>query len=94
MAFSIYTQSKIAKIWQNYINDATKYFEEMKKIADKKIITQKDRKRAKIMLEIIIEEYKTLPISPLLPDFLKRKAKELQEKGKRVYERVFAKRDS
>jgi tetratricopeptide (TPR) repeat protein len=92
MAFSVYTQSKIAKQWQNYINDAIKYFKEIKQIANKDKITQKDKEKIKIMLEIIIEEYNTLPPSNLLPKNLKIKSRELHEKGKKLYVEVFEKR--
>lgn len=92
MAFSVYTQSKIAKEWQNYINDATNYFKKIEQIANKDKITQKDKQKVKIMLEIIIDEYKTLTPSRLLPETLKTKAKELYEKGKKLYAEVFTKR--
>jgi tetratricopeptide (TPR) repeat protein len=92
MAFSVYTQSKIAKQWQNYINDAIKYFKEIKQIANKDKITQKDKEKIKIMLEIIIEEYNTLPPSNFLPKNLKIKSRELHEKGKKLYVEVFEKR--
>ncbi|WP_096258136.1 hypothetical protein [Lebetimonas natsushimae] len=92
MAFTVYTQSKIAKQWQNYINDSIKYFKEIEQIANKNKITKKDKQKVKIMLEIIMEEYKTLPPSHLLPENLKIKAKEMYEKGKKLYVEVFGKR--
>jgi tetratricopeptide (TPR) repeat protein len=92
MAFTVYTQSKIAKQWQNYINDAIKYFKEIENIANKPNITKKDKLKVKVMLEIIMEEYKTLPQSKLLPKDLRIRAKELHEKGKKLYVEVFGKR--
>jgi tetratricopeptide (TPR) repeat protein len=92
MAFTIYMQSKIAKEWQNYINDAKEYFKKIEKIANKNKITKKDKEKVKIMLEIIMEEYMTLPPSHLLPKYLKKQAKEMYEKGKKLYVEVFRKR--
>ncbi|WP_024791312.1 MULTISPECIES: hypothetical protein [unclassified Lebetimonas] len=92
MAFTVYTQSKIANEWQNYINDAEKYFKKIEIIANKKNITKQDREKVKIMLEIIIDEYKTLTPSLLLPESLKEKAQKMYRKGKKLYENVFAKR--
>jgi tetratricopeptide (TPR) repeat protein len=92
MAFTVYTQSKIANEWQNYINDAEKYFKKIEIIANKKNITKQDREKVKIMLEIIIDEYKTLTPSLLLPESLKEKAQKMYRKGEKLYENVFAKR--
>jgi tetratricopeptide (TPR) repeat protein len=94
MAFTVYTQSKIAKEWKNYINDATNYFKKIKQIANKDKITKKDKQKVKIMLEIIINEYNTLTPSNLLPENLRKRAKEMQKKGKELYEEVFGKRGS
>jgi tetratricopeptide (TPR) repeat protein len=92
MAFTVYMQSQIAESWQNYINDANKYFKKIEEIANKNIITKKDKEKVKIMLKIIIDEYKTLKPSHLLPENLKLKAKKIYEKGRKLYEEVFAKR--
>jgi tetratricopeptide (TPR) repeat protein len=92
MAFTVYTQSQIAEKWQNYIDDCVKYFKKIEQIANKDKITKKDKERVKIILEIIMEEYKTLPSSTLLPKNLKIKAKEMYEKGKKLYVEVFGKR--
>jgi len=93
MAFTIYTQSKIAKEWQNFINDATKYFKKIEEIANKPTITKEEKEKVRIMLEIIMDEYKTLKDSPLIPQELKEKAKKLYLKAKEIYEKVFGKRD-
>ena len=89
MAFSIYTQSQIAKEWQNFINDAKKYFKEIEKIANKENITKKDKLKIKMMLEILIDEYKNLKPSLLISESLKEKAKKEYLKAKKIYEEVF-----
>ena len=89
MAFSIYNQSQIAKEWQNFINDVKEYFKKIKEISNKKNITKKDRLRIKMMLEILIDEYKTLRQSSLISESLKEKAKKEYLKVKKIYEKIF-----
>jgi len=93
MAFSIKTQSQISIKWQHFINDANDFFKKIEEIADKSNITQKDKLRVRIMLEILMGEYKTLTPSILLPKNLKEKAKEKYIKAKKLYEQLFEKRD-
>ncbi len=93
MAFTVYTQSQIAKEWQNFLNDADKYFKKIEEIANKDHLNDKERQRVKIMLEILLDEYKNLKPSLLISDDLKNKAKLQYEKAKKIYEKVFAKRD-
>jgi len=89
MAFTLKTQSSIAKEWQNFINDANNYFSEIEKIANKNYISKKDKLRVKMMLEVLIDEYKTLKPSLLLPDEVKKEAKEKYLKAKKLYEKLF-----
>jgi hypothetical protein len=93
MAFTVYTQSKIAQQWVNFLEDADKYFREIETIANKPKITDKEREKVKIMLEILIEEYKTLKPSLLIGEELKLKARQQYEKAKEIYEKVFTKRN-
>ena len=93
MAFTVYTQSQIAKEWQNFLSDADKYFKKIEEIANKDHLNDKERQRVKIMLEILLDEYKNLKPSLLISDDLKNKAKLQYEKAKKIYEKVFAKRD-
>ena len=91
MAFTIKTQSKIALSWQNFIDDFDKFFDKIQEIANKENITKKDKLRIKIMLEILISEYKTLKPSLLIPEKLKKEAKEKYQKARELYERLFKK---
>jgi tetratricopeptide (TPR) repeat protein len=93
MAFTVYTQSDIAKQWVGFLNDAEKYFKKIENIANKPVLTDKERQRVKIMLEILLDEYKNLKPSLLISDKLKKKAEKQYEKAKEIYEKVFAKRD-
>ena len=68
MAFTVYTQSQIAKEWQNFLSDADKYFKKIEEIANKDHLNDKERQRVKIMLEILLDEYKNLKPSLLISD--------------------------
>ena len=92
MAFSIYTQSQIAKEWQNFINDAKEYFKKIEEIANKENITKKDKLKIKMMLEILMDEYKNLTPSLLISESLKERAKKEYLKAKKIYEEVFNQR--
>ena len=89
MAFTVKTQANIAKSWQQFIDDSNRYFKKIEEIADKENITGKDKLRIKIMVEILINEYKTLKPSLLLPKDLKKKAQEKYIKAKKLYEQLF-----
>jgi len=92
MAFTLKVQSKIAKEWRQFIKDADDYFVKIENIANKPTVTKKDRLRVKMMLEILTDEYKTLKPSLLLPETLKKQAKEKYLKAKKLYEELFKKR--
>ncbi|MEO1927176.1 MAG: hypothetical protein ABGX26_00610 [Nautiliaceae bacterium] len=93
MAFTIYTQSKIAKEWETFLNDSNNYFKKIENIANKSHITLQDKQRVKIMLEILLDEYKNLKPSILIPKDLKLKAKQQYQKAREIYEKVFTKRN-
>jgi len=89
MAFTLKTQSSIAKEWQNFINDANHYFKEIEKIASKEYVSKKDKLRVKMMLEVLMDEYRTLKPSLLLPENIKKEAREKYLKAKKLYEKLF-----
>ena len=89
MAFTIYTQSQIAKEWKRFLIDSDKYFKIIEKIANKPNITDKEKLKVKIMLEILIDEYKNLKPSLLISDELKQNAKKEYLKAKEIYEKVY-----
>jgi len=90
-AFTILTQSKIAKVWQDYINESNEYFIQIDSISNKDIIKNDDKIRIKMMLEIIIGEFKTLPHSKLLNKNLEMKAQQNYKKAKELYNGIFKK---
>ena len=93
MAFTILTQSKIAKQWKQYIQTSKEYFFNIESISNKEKITNADKIRVKMMLELIIGEYKFLKHSKLLDKKLEEEAEKQYKKGKELYNGIFKKRD-
>jgi len=91
MAFTILTQSKIAKSWQKFINESENYFIKINEISNKEKITKADKIRVKMMLQIIIAEYKNLKHSTFLSQTLKDKAYNKYRKAKELYDGIFKK---
>jgi tetratricopeptide (TPR) repeat protein len=89
MAFTIVTQTKIAKIWQNFIKESNEYFVEIDSISNKETITNADKIKIKMMLEIIIGEYKNLPHSKLLNKELEVQADKNYKRAKELYNGIF-----
>jgi tetratricopeptide (TPR) repeat protein len=92
MAFTIITQAKIAQSWKKYIQESAEYFYEIDKISNKSYISKADKMRIKMMLEIIIDGYKTLKQSKLISQSLKDEAYNKYKKAKEFYDGIF-KRD-
>jgi len=91
MAFTILTQSKIAKSWQKFIDESEQYFIDIDNISNKEKITKADKIRIKMMLEIIMGEYKTLKHSEFLNETLKNNAYIQYKKAKELYDGIFKK---
>jgi len=91
MAFTIITQTKIAQTWKKFIKDSNNYLFDIESISNKEIITKADKIRIKMMLEVIMGEYKNLPHSKLLDKELEKKAKKNYIKAKELYYGIFKK---
>ena len=93
MAFTVLTQSKISLRWIKFIKDSNNYFSQIDSISNKKIISKADKIRIKMMLEIILGEYKNLPHSKLTDKSLINQANKQYKKAKELYDGIFKKRD-
>ena len=91
MAFTIVTQSKIAKIWKTFNKESEDYFMKINDISNKETITNVDKIRIKMMLEIIMGQYKDLPHSKLLNKELENQAEIKYKKAKELYDGIFKK---
>jgi hypothetical protein len=92
MAFTVLTQSRIAKTWQNYIKESNQYLFDIESISNKDKITKEDKYKIKMMLEIIIGEFNNLPKSKLLNKDLKGKATKNYTKAVKLYNGIFKSR--
>jgi tetratricopeptide (TPR) repeat protein len=93
MAFTIMTQSKIAKEWLEYIKEADEYFNIISTITNKDEITKADKIRIKLMLEILINRYPYLKDSYLVQQNVYQKTRDRYLKAKDIYDRVFTTRN-
>ena len=91
MAFTIVTQSKIAMIWDKFIKESNNYFVQINSISNKETITKADKIRIKMMLQIILGEFKNLPNSKLLNSELQQQALKNYKKAKELYNGIFTK---
>lgn len=89
MAFTILAQSKIAIEHEDYIKQGEVYLSKINAISRKKEVLSQDKSRIKFMCEIMIEDYKNLPLSKLTDNSLKQKAKETHDKFKQIYDALF-----
>jgi hypothetical protein len=65
MAFTVYTQSKIALKFVEYINQGNEYLKKIDAISEQEEVSEADRSRIKLMSEIMIESYFELSPSSL-----------------------------
>jgi len=92
MAFTILTQSKVAIKWQNYIKESNEYLLSIESISNKEVITKADKIKIKMMLQIMIGEFKNLPDSKLLNKKLEQKAIKNYKKAVELYNGIFKSR--
>lgn len=91
MAFTVLTQSKIALKYEDYIYEGNSYLEQIDALSSKDSINEADRSRIKMMSEIMIDGFDTLPSSPLTEESLKQSAKTIQGKFIALHRELFGK---
>jgi tetratricopeptide (TPR) repeat protein len=89
MAFTVLTQSKIAKSYEKYIVQGNKYLEKIDSISTKKIFSSADRIRIKMMCEVMIDSYGELSPTKLTDITLQENAKKIHLKFKKLYAQLF-----
>lgn len=89
MAFTVYTQSKIALKFVEYINQGNEYLKKIDAISEQEEVSEADRSRIKLMSEIMIESYFELSPSSLTDKKLVKKAKTMQERFVSLYKELF-----
>lgn len=89
MAFTVMTQSKIAKNYESYIKQGNEFFARIDAISAKEEYTKADKNRVKMMCEIMTESYKQLVPTTLTDDLLQENAKKMYMKFTQLYEELF-----
>ncbi|WOE69647.1 hypothetical protein RZR97_11125 [Hydrogenimonas thermophila] len=91
VALTVMRQTEIAREFVDYIKEGKAYLEQIESIANNPPIQQSDKIRIKMMCEVMIDKYSSLPSSKLTESELIEKAKEVYEKFKRLYESLYGK---
>lgn len=89
IAFTVLTQSKIAKKYVDYIETGNRYLEKIDKISSKKEYKSDDRARIKLMCEIMLGNYKKLSPTKLTNQDLIDNAKNINDKFEQLYKKLF-----
>jgi hypothetical protein len=89
MAFTVMVQSKIAKSFENYIEQGNIYLKKIDKISSQNKYSDADRIRVKMMCEIMIESFDNLKPSTLTDKVLQENSKKIYTKFKQLYKELF-----
>lgn len=89
MAFTVLTQSKIAQKYENYIDEGNKYLQKIDEISQKKLYTQEDKIRIKMMCEVMMESFSQLSPTSLTDEELKVNSEKMYTKFKQLHEELF-----
>ena len=89
MAFTVLTQSKIAKEYVDYIKTGNQYFDKIDKISSKKLYEDGDKVRVKLICEVMMGNYEKLVPTKLTDKDLVKNAKQMYDKFKQLYQQLF-----
>ncbi len=89
MAFSLITKSQIALNYQAYINRCQSYLSKIEQISSKRVVSDADKAKIKLMCDIALEEYETLKSSIFVPSELDKKAKSSYKKFVKIKNKLF-----
>ena len=89
MAFTVLTQSKIAKEYVDYIKTGNEYFDKIDKISSKKLYKDGDKVRVKLICEVMMGNYEKLVPTKLTDKDLVKNAKQMYDKFKQLYQQLF-----
>jgi len=91
VALTVMRQTEIARKFVDYIKEGRTYLKKIEAIADNPPIKQSDKIRIKMMCEVMINRYSSLPTSGLAKSDLIKQAEEVYKKFKRLYVSLFKK---
>lgn len=89
MAFTVMTQTEVAKRYLDYIREGEHYLELIEDTANHPPIGEADKVRIKMMCEVMIGRYEQLSATKLTDRELVERAKEIYDKFKSLYASLF-----
>ena len=89
MAFTVMTQTAVAKKFLDYIGEGRRYLALIEKIADHPPISKADRLRIKMMCEVMMDRYATLTPTKLTDRKLVEEAHAMYERFKTLHDSIF-----
>jgi len=89
MAFTVMVQSKIARSFENYIEQGNIYLKKIDDISSQSDYSDADRIRVKMMCEIMMESFGDLKPSTLTDKVLQENSKKVYTKFKQLFDELF-----
>jgi tetratricopeptide (TPR) repeat protein len=89
MAFTVLTQSKIAQSYEKYIEQGNEYLKKIDVISEKKVYTEADKIRIKMMCEVMMESFKELVPTALTNEQLQENSLKVYTQFKQLHEELF-----
>jgi len=91
VALTVMRQTEVARKFVDYMKEGRSYLKQIEAIADNPPIEQADKIRIKMMCEVMINRYASLPSSNLTEPDLVNQAKEVYKKFNTLYVSLFGK---
>lgn len=89
MAFTVMTQTEVAKRYLDYIREGERYLDLIEDVANHPPIGEADRVRIKIMCEVMMGKYEKLSPTKLTDRDLVERAEEIYKKFESLYRSLF-----
>lgn len=89
MAFSIITQIKIAKTYQDFIASSLLFLKKIETISMQKSINQADKSKIRLMCDVALGEYEELSPTTLIDENLIKNAKFMQKTFIQIKKELF-----
>ncbi|WP_456485914.1 hypothetical protein [Hydrogenimonas sp.] len=89
MAFTIMTQTDVARKYLDYIEEGQRYLNIIEKIADHPPISEADKIRIKMICEVMMGRYAMLKPTKLTDKKLIDEARAMYERFKTIYDSIF-----
>jgi tetratricopeptide (TPR) repeat protein len=89
MAFTVMTQTAVARRFIDYIKEGEAYLKTIEEIADRPPISDADKIRIKMICEVMMDRYATLTPTKLTDKELVKEARAMYERFKTLHDSIF-----